>query len=158
MKIKWAPLLTFILICELAGAFGSFFTRETLSSWYVYLNKPSFMPPSWVFAPVWTLLYFIMGIAGYLVWSKGWSDQKVKGCLILFFLQLLVNASWSFLFFGLCSPLYGLWGICVLWGLVLLTTLNFYSVSKAATYLFIPYIVWVTFATVLNQQILALNP
>jgi benzodiazapine receptor len=143
--------LVSIIVCQLAGGIGSIFTANSVGTWYADLIKPSFSPPNWLFAPVWILLYFLMGISLFLVWSKG------KRGLPIFFIQLVVNAFWSIAFFGLKSPLFGLIVIIILWVLILLTIIKFFKISKLAAWLLIPYIAWVTFATILNFSIWILN-
>jgi len=144
--------------CFSAGFVGSIFTRDSVSNWYTLLLKPSFTPPSWLFAPVWFLLYVLMGISAFLIWRKGVRDFQVKESLIIFIIQLLLNILWSYAFFGLKSPLYGLIVIVPLLTAVLLTIINFYRISKTASFLLIPYIVWISYATVLNFSIYILNP
>lgn len=146
-------LIISVLICLLAGFIGSFFT--SVSGWYFELNKPWFNPPNWVFAPVWTLLYVLMGISLYLVWIKGIKNAKIG--LSLFGIQLFLNALWSIIFFGLQAVLFAFIEIIVLWVFILLTIIWFYRISKSAAYLLTPYIVWVSFAAALNYWILLLN-
>ncbi len=146
-----------IVVCQLAGVFGSIFTVSSVGSWYMGLNKPSFNPPSWVFGPVWITLYVMMGIALFLVWNMDPSTEGRKTALILFGVQLVLNALWSYLFFGAQSPLLGLIGIVVLLGFIIATTVLFCKVNKVAAYLMIPYILWVSFASVLNFAIWRLN-
>ena len=147
---NWPVLIAFIIICNLAGAIGSLFTIPAIPGWYASLSKPSFSPPSWLFGPVWTILYVLMGISAYLVWRKGWQKKPVRAALALFALQLFLNALWSILFFGLRSPLYGLAGIAFLWLSILLAMRAFYAIDRRAAYLLLPYIAWVSFAALLN--------
>ncbi|MCX6008784.1 MAG: tryptophan-rich sensory protein, partial [Chloroflexi bacterium] len=140
-----------------AGLIGSIFTREAIPTWYAALEKPAFNPPNWLFAPVWTLLYIMMGVAAFLVWRKGLENKQVRIALIVFLVQLVLNALWSVAFFGLESPLYGLIVIAALWVAILLTVLKFYRISSAASVLLWPYLLWVTFAAVLNVSIWLLN-
>ncbi len=144
-------LVSSIILCELAGIIGSFFTISAISNWYIYLNKPSFSPPNYLFGPVWTTLYFLMGVSLYLVWQK---KKKVPS---IFWVQLFLNAIWSILFFGLKSPILGLLDIIFLLIAIVLTVKSFYKSSKAAAFLLLPYLAWVTFATVLNFSIWILN-
>lgn len=155
MKRGWLKLLGSILVSELAGIIGSIFTRQSVTTWYVTLQKPSFSPPGWVFGPAWTLLYLLMGIAAFLAYSKGF--KKAKTALTFFFVQLFFNLLWSFLFFGLKSPLLAFIDIVILWCLILITTYQFYKIDKNAAYLMIPYILWVSFASVLNFSLYILN-
>ncbi len=146
-----------VLTCELAGIIGSFFSISAIPAWYSGLVKPALNPPSWVFGPVWTILYALMGIAVFLVLRRGWRQKGVKVALGIFAAQLLANALWSILFFGMRNPLYALIDILVLWVLVLVTILVFYRLSRPAAYLLLPYIAWVSFATYLNYMIYILN-
>lgn len=149
-------LLGFILLCLLAGIIGSIFTTSNIPTWYESLNKPSFNPPNWLFAPVWTTLYILMGISAFLIYKKG-LKKDIKFALGIFGLQLIFNTLWSILFFGLNSPLLGLICIIILWCLIVFTIKLFYKISKTAAYLLIPYIIWVSFATILNYFIWVLN-
>jgi translocator protein len=142
-------------ICQLADVIGSVFTASTVSTWYSTLIKPSFTPPSWLFGPIWILLYFLMGTSLYLLWQNKAKDKKKS--LIIFGIQLILNVCWSFLFFGLKSPLYGLIGILFLLAAIILTIAFSYRVSLYAVIALIPYLVWVSFATILNYVILSLN-
>ena len=158
MKIKdIGKLVLCVVACLGAGAIGSIFTQQAIPTWYATLEKPAFNPPNWVFMPVWTFLYILMGIAAFLVWRRGLENRQVRIALIFFLVQLILNASWSFFFFGLQSPLYGLIVIVVLWVAVLFTSLGFYRISRAAGVLMWPYLLWVTFAAVLNESIWLLN-
>lgn len=150
-------LVVSILACLAAGGIGSIFTRSAIPTWYATLEKPVFSPPNWLFAPVWTLLYILMGIAAFLVWRKGSGNRQVKTALIVFLIQLIINALWSVVFFGLESPLFGLVVILVLWVVILVTVIQFYKISRAASVLLWPYLLWVTFAAVLNSSIWLLN-
>ncbi|MGA1197518.1 MAG: TspO/MBR family protein, partial [Candidatus Latescibacterota bacterium] len=151
MNINYFKLIFSIVICQLAGVIGSFFTVSSVSTWYVTLNKPFFNPPNWLFGPVWITLYFLMGISLYLIWNN--VDKDTKSARIVFFIQLGLNTLWSLLFFGLKSPFLAFIEIIVLWLFILLNILFFYQKSKAASYLLIPYFVWVSFASVLNFSI-----
>ena len=150
-------LVVCILVCQLAGVIGSFFTRPAVPTWYAGLLKPRFMPPDWVFAPVWICLYTLIGIAAFLVWRRGLHHQVVRRALAFFGAQLALNVLWSFLFFGLRSPLAGLIGISALGIAIILTVQSFLKVSRTAGFLLIPYFLWVSFATGLNLSIWWLN-
>ena len=150
--------LACIVACECAGLIGSAFTTGAIPTWYASLQKPSFTPPNWLFAPVWSTLYLLMGIAAFLVWRKGLADRQVRIALIIFLIQLILNILWSVIFFGLESPLYGLIEIIVLWIAILITILRFWRISPAAAWLMVPYIIWVSIATALNASIWVLNP
>lgn len=155
--IETKKLLAAIVVCQTAGLIGSFFTASSIGSWYAALQKPSFNPPNWVFAPVWTTLYTLMGIAAYLVWQKGLKKRKVKAALAFFAVQLALNALWSIVFFGLRNPLLAFIEITLLLAAVVMTTLKFRAISRTAAVLMIPYILWTAFAAILNLQIAILN-
>lgn len=146
-----------ILVSQAAGIIGSIFTTPAIDTWYAGIQKPSFTPPSWVFAPAWISLYCLMGIAAFLVWRKGLDHPWVKTGLVLFGIQLVLNALWSVAFFGMRSPLAGFVVIVILWIAILVTTIYFFRVSRPAGLLLLPYIAWVTFASILNFSIYALN-
>jgi len=195
-KRTWPMLIGFILISLLAGAIGSIFTISAIPAWYATLSKPSFSPPNWVFGPVWTILYILMGIAAYLVWIKGQEiKEKISGmgkaarekiskaakakanlkgskksgmkaakgilnvnfALKVFGFQLILNALWSILFFGLRSPLYGFLCIIPLWLSIAWTIKLFWQIDRRAAYLLVPYIAWVSFASVLNYFVFVMN-
>jgi len=150
-----------IIICESVGIIGSFFTFSSVSNWFPTLVKPWFSPPSWLFGPVWTMLYFLMGLSLYIVWNyktETVSKQKYKKqFFILFGIQLILNALWSFLFFGLKSPISGLIDILFLDIAVITTIIYANRVSKYAAVLLAPYMAWIIFATLLNFAIVLLN-
>jgi len=150
-------LIASIVACQLAGVIGSVFTTPAIPTWYAALAKPAFTPPSWLFAPAWITLYLLMGIAASLVWRVGLDQKHVRTALILFLVQLVLNALWSVAFFGLQSPLGGIIVIVLLWVAILLTILKFFRISTAAGALLVPYIAWVTFAATLNAYIYVLN-
>jgi tryptophan-rich sensory protein len=136
---------------------GVFFTASSVSGWYETLNKPVFSPPNWVFGPVWTFLYLLMGISFYLIWKMGWKKKKVRVAVGVFGVQLGLNFFWSPLFFGLRSPELGLVEILFLWVAILVTMSKFYPLSRLSFLLLIPYFLWVSFAAFLNASILVLN-
>lgn len=150
-------LMIAIAISELAGIIGSVFTASSIASWYSGIMKPSINPPAWVFGPVWTTLYALMGIAAFLVWKKGLERGDVKIALGIFAGQLVLNTLWSVIFFGLHSPGGALVEIAFLWLAILATIIAFAKVSKPAAWLLAPYILWVSFAMYLNYAIWALN-
>jgi len=156
--IEILKLVVSVLICQFAGVIGSVSTTPSIPTWYATLNKPSFTPPNWLFAPVWITLYTLMGVSAFLVWRKGLSDQNVRTGLIIFAVQLILNVLWSAVFFALRSIIGGLIVIAILWVAILLTILSFYKISKTAGLLLIPYILWVSIATALNFSVLILNP
>jgi len=150
------PLLISILIALSAGFIGSFFTTPSIASWYAFINKPSFSPPNWLFAPAWTLLYILMGIAAFLIWQKR-DNQKTKQALRFYGTQLILNALWSIIFFGMHNPGLAFLEIIFLWIFIFLTLIKFYKINKTAGILFIPYLLWVSFASILNYAIWMLN-
>lgn len=139
------------------GGLGSFATRSSLSLWYRDLDKPAWNPPDWVFGPVWTVLYVLMGIAAWTVWRIGWHEQRVRLGLVLFGVQLFGNLLWTWLFFGLRSPGLALAEIVVLWVLIVLTTGQFFRINRIGGVLLLPYLIWVSFASVLNAAVWYLN-
>jgi translocator protein len=153
---KHAKLAVSILACLAAGIMGSAFTFQAISGWYSSLIKPFWTPPSWAFGPVWTVLYILMGISLYLVWSAKLADRKSLA-LSVFVVQLALNVSWSVLFFGLRSPLLGFAGIIALWVLIVATIILFSRISMKAALLLLPYIIWVTIAACLNFSVWMLN-
>ena len=150
-------LIVSIVGCELVGILGSVFTVSSIPTWYTTLNKPPFAPPNWIFGPVWTTLYFLMGIAFYLIWKQDWKKKKVRIAGSYFLAQLGLNFIWSPIFFGLRTPLLGLIVILAMWALIVMTMKKFYPLSKPAFYILIPYLLWVSFASVLNGAIVVLN-
>jgi benzodiazapine receptor len=157
--MKPADIIKLIISCGLClavGLVGSFFTNS-LSGWYQNLQKPPFNPPSWVFAPVWTILYLLMGVSAFLVWRSGPVTTAVKFALTCFLVQLAFNALWTPLFFLLRTPLAALVDIILLWFAIVATIISFHKVSTPAAILLAPYIIWVSFAAVLNAAICILN-
>jgi benzodiazapine receptor len=146
-----------VALCLLAGVIGSFLTTTAPGSWYDLLVKPSFTPPSWLFFPVWTTLYVLMGLSLYLVILEKGKGHDVRAPLLLFGIQLVLNILWSFLFFGLESPGSGLVGIVALWISIAATMVAFFKINRVAAVLLIPYLVWVTIAAILNYSIYLLN-
>jgi len=149
-------LILWVGISMGAGLIGSLSTAAAVPTWYADLRKPNWTPPSWIFGPVWTTLYVMMGVAAWLVWRKS-GFVGAKAAMWLFFLQLLCNAAWSLIFFGLRSPGLAFAEILLLWGLILATALAFWRHSPIAGALLLPYLAWVTFATALNLAIWRLN-
>lgn len=150
---NWLALAGFVVLCLAVGALGGWATVQSVAEWYPALNKPSWTPPPWVFAPVWTMLYILMGLAAWLVWRKG----NARTAMVLFGIQLLLNLAWSFLFFGARSPVLGLVDIVVLWFAIAAMILAYFSKSRLAALMMLPYLAWVSFATALNAAIYALN-
>lgn len=151
-------LLVLCLLAPLAvGLVSGAATSDGVQTWYPGLVKPSFNPPSWVFGPVWTALYLMMGLALYLVWSRGLATEGVAVAVLLFTVQLLLNGLWSWLFFGWQMPGWAFLEIVFLWAAIGITTVLFFRVSMPAGLLMVPYWAWVTFASVLNFAIWRLN-
>jgi tryptophan-rich sensory protein len=157
MKIK--KIFTYvaaIIICQSAGIIGSIFTAPAVRGWYTGINKPSFSPPNWVFAPVWTTLFVLMGISLAAVWLSEKNGLRKKAIKV-FFVQLVLNTLWSIIFFGLENPSLAFVEIIILWFSILYTIILFGKINRKAAYLLIPYLLWVTFASVLNLSIAILN-
>ena len=150
-------LLVSIGVCLLAGVTGSIFTMPAIPTWYAALNRPPLAPPNWIFGPVWTTLFVLMGISAFLIWKKGLDRKDVKIALGIFIGQLVLNTLWSIIFFGLHSPGGALIEIVFLWLAILATIVAFYKISKPAAWLLVPYILWVSFAAYLNYAIWSLN-
>lgn len=150
-------LIVSILLAEAAGAAGAVITAPAIPTWYAGLHKPALNPPAWVFGPVWTTLYLLMGIAAFLVWRRWGTDPRVKTALAIYLVQLLLNAIWSPVFFALQAPGAALMVIALLWLAIVVTMLKFHPISRAAAYLLIPYLMWVSFASYLNFSIWRLN-
>ena len=158
MKLKnFSKLIIAIIVSELAGIIGSVFTAPSIAGWYAGIVKPALNPPSWVFGPVWTTLFALMGISAFLIWKKGLDRKDVKIALGIFLGQLALNTLWSSIFFGLHSPGGALVEIVFLWLAILATIIAFAKISKPAAWLLVPYILWVSFAAYLNYAIWALN-
>jgi len=152
--MNWWKLIASIIICELAGVVGSVFTFSEITTWYTSLQKPFFNPPNWVFGPVWLTLYALIGLSLYIIWIRGADRTALKW----FSVQLALNALWSIVFFGAHSLLWGLVTIVLLWLAILATIMKFAKISKIAAWLLVPYIIWVTIASMLNFSVWLLNP
>ena len=150
-------LIIAIIIPVAVGAISGFFTATGVESWYQTINKPSWNPPGWIFAPVWTTLYIMMGVALFLVWKSDSSDILKKTAITLFTIQLVLNFFWSFIFFDQHQIGWALVEIIAMWIFILLTIFAFGNISKLAAWLLVPYISWVSFATILNYTIWKLN-
>ncbi len=148
-------LLISIVICQAVGGIGSIFTVPAISGWYKSLQKPFFNPPNWIFSPVWIFLFLLMGISLYLVWNRG--ARENKKAIIIFGVQLALNILWSIIFFGFKSPGLAFLEIIILWLAILTTIISFYKISKTAGLVLIPYILWVSFALILNFFLWQLN-
>jgi translocator protein len=153
MVKKTIELIISILICQGVGLLGALFTAPAISSWYSTISKPWFTPPNWLFAPAWTLLYLLMAIALFIIWQK----KEKRRALTIFFIQLFLNFLWSMLFFGLKNPLLAFLDILLLVLTISLTVKIFYSKSKIAAFLLLPYLLWTIYASLLNLGIIILN-
>jgi len=151
--VDWKLLILLILLCQGAGFFGAIFTTPAIPTWYASLNKPPITPPNWLFAPMWTSLYTLMGISLYLIWNKK-GNQIGKA---LFFIQLGLNALWSWIFFGAHELVLALVEILFLDYFVIATMIEFKSLDKRAFYILFPYLAWLTAATILNLTVAWLN-
>ncbi|NMH25492.1 TspO/MBR family protein [Flavobacterium solisilvae] len=155
---KILRIATVIMTCLAVGYISSIVTRENIPTWYALINKPFFTPPNWVFAPVWTLLYIMMGFAAGSVWNKIDTDEaNVKKAFLFFLIQLALNALWSFLFFGLHNPMLASIEIILLWLMIFETYKQFKNIDKLAANLLLPYLVWVSYATLLTISVWYLN-
>ena len=155
--MNWLPYIVSVLIAQGAGGIGGFFTASKIPTWYMTLVMPSWQPPSWVFGPVWTTLYFLMGVAAAMIWSQRKQSPQAKTALIVYGVQLVLNILWSVFFFGLQSPALAFVCIVVLWLAIVATIYHFWRIRRVAGVLLIPYIFWVGFASVLNYTIWSLN-
>ncbi len=142
------------MVCEAAGVIGSVFTVSAIPSWYAALQKPWFTPPNWLFAPVWLVLYLLMGVTLYLLWGK---QPQSRAAVVAFGAQLVLNVAWSAVFFGAHELFYGFVTIATLWLAILVTAAFSYRVSRSAAALLIPYVLWVTIASALNYYVWVLN-
>ncbi len=150
-------LIVAIVVSELAGIVGSPFMVSSTGSWYADIVKPFLNPPNWLFGPVWLMLYLLMGIAAFIIWRNGWEKKEVRAALGIFFIQLVLNAAWSVIFFGLYDPGAALIEIVSLWLAIVATIAVFSKISRPAAWLLAPYILWVSFAVYLNYFIWFLN-
>ncbi|WP_158057992.1 TspO/MBR family protein [Halorussus halophilus] len=154
--VSWPALLASIVVCQLAGIVPSILTADDVATWYPTLVKPAFNPPNWVFGPVWTTLYLLMGIALYLVWRSD-AGRIRQLALAVFAVQLALNASWTLVFFGANLLFGGLVVIVVLLATIVATIVAFARIDRRAAALLVPYLLWVSFATVLNYELWRLN-
>lgn len=150
---QWLVLAGFIALCLVVGSVAGMVTTPAVAEWYPSLAKPSWQPPTWLFAPVWTILYFMMAVAAWLVWKAG----NAGGALLLWAAQLALNFAWSLLFFGARSPGLALIEVAIFWLAIAATIFAFSFKSKIAMALMVPYLCWVSFAAVLNAAIFMLN-
>ncbi|MCC6563943.1 tryptophan-rich sensory protein [Candidatus Uhrbacteria bacterium] len=158
--MKRNDILTLALsigVCLFAGIFGSIFTASEVPTWFATLVKPTWSPPAWVFGPVWTTLYVLMGVSAWMIWQKGWKRKDVKMALRVFAAQLVLNALWSLIFFGWHQLGWAFLEVVLLWVMILVTIVSFAKISRPAAWLLAPYLAWVTLASVLNFTIWQLN-
>ncbi len=162
MDMRAGSIIRLIVACAVslsAGLIGSFVTPGAgVREWYATIEKPTFTPPGWVFGPVWTTLYLLTGVAAFLVWQKGLRSRAVRVALGWFVVQLVLNALWSPVFFGLHRIDLALVVVILLWAAIVVTIYRFFRVSRPAALLLVPYLLWVSFATVLNFSLWRLNP
>jgi benzodiazapine receptor len=158
MKWNWLQLMGAIVLCQADGGLGAVFTAKAIPGWYAALQRPSFNPPNWVFGPVWTLLYTLMGIALYRIWQMDPSVSGRSPALAFFFIQLALNALWTPLFFGLHALWLAFVEIILMWMAIALTAYQFYPLDPPAAWLLAPYLAWVSFAGLLNYTYARLNP
>jgi len=158
MKVSnWPQLILAIALCQAAGVIGSFYTVQAIPEWYAILQKPFFNPPNWIFGPVWLALYFMMALALYLIWQKGWSQNKIRLATGVFLVHLVLNALWSIIFFGMRNPSLAFAEIILLWISILVSIVMFGHIDRRAAYLLMPYGLWVSFAAILNFSLWQLN-
>ena len=149
-------LVVVVVVTFAAAGIGSVFTSGSVSEWYPSIEKPSWTPPGWIFGPVWTALYTLMAVAAWVIWRKeGWAGARAA--LVLYAVQLALNAAWSPLFFGLRMPGVAFAELVVLWMAVIATAVAFWKKSPLAGALLVPYVLWTTFAAALNLAIWRLN-
>jgi benzodiazapine receptor len=156
-KFRLLSLIVSLLITQGIAATASLFTISQIPGWYRTLNKPSFNPPNWLFGPVWTVLYIMIAIAAYMVWQRRVGNPLFSKARISYFVQLLLNFSWSAVFFGMHQIVGGLVVIALLIVSIVINIYYFSKFSKAAAWLLVPYLLWVSFASVLNLYIYLLN-
>ncbi len=154
-RSRWLPLAGFIVSALAAGSLGAWATSDSVHTWYPLLHKPTWNPPAWLFGPAWTVLYLLMGIAGWRAWRI--RTPAARAIVTVYFVQLAVNASWSGLFFGLHQPAWALADIAVLWALLAWIQAGLARLDRLAAWLWLPYLLWVSFASVLNFAIVRLN-
>lgn len=155
--MNYKKLAISILLPQLAGIAGSFFTIKSINNWYQYLEKPFFSPPNYIFGPVWSVLYLLMGLSVYFLWEKSANNKHAKETVDIFWIHLFFNFIWSILFFGMRNVLFALVDILIIWIFIIALIIRSWSDRKVSAILFIPYLLWVSFATVLNYYILILN-
>lgn len=158
---SYPPLLavvSWIILCELAGIIGSVFTISAIPTWYETLVKPVFNPPNWIFGPVWTTLYALMGVSAYRIWRMGMKHKNVRDAIVLFLMHLVLNAIWSPIFFGARQIPLAFVTIAIMWLTLITLMFRFEKLDKVSAVLLAPYLAWVSFAMVLNYNLWILNP
>lgn len=156
-KSLWFKIITASILCLGVGGLSGFATSDAIGGWYATLNKPSFNPPGWVFGPVWSVLYILMGISAGMIWNEGIAKPNVKKALIVFGIHMVLNGAWSIIFFGLKQPTWAFFEILILFASMIYFTRLFYGIKPRAAWLQIPYLLWVSFASVLNATIAWMN-
>jgi tryptophan-rich sensory protein len=156
-KFQFLPFIISLAVTLFIGIVASLFTRPQINGWYSLLNKPVFTPPSWVFAPVWTCVYILIAVSAYLVWTRRDGSTDYLTARMVYIIQLALNFAWSIIFFGLHSLVGGLLVIILLWMMILLNIRWFGKLSKVASWLLMPYFLWVSYAAILNYSIFTLN-
>lgn len=155
-KQRFLGALIAVLITLCAGLVGNLLGMDAIATWYAGLNKPAWNPPNWIFGPVWTILYVLMGIAAYLVWEQK-KDSSRRAALVVYAVQLFLNALWSIIFFTFKQPAIAFGEIIIMWIAIVATIILFWRIKPLAGILLLPYIAWVTFATALNFAVWQLN-
>jgi benzodiazapine receptor len=155
-KYQVVKLIVSLILPLGIGAIAGMFTSEAVPDWYALLNRPSFSPPNWLFGPVWTTLYLLMGISLFLIWKQEVSKERNLAILV-FMVQLILNFGWSFIFFYFNLLGFALIEIIILWISIVIMLFLFYKIKPIASFINIPYLVWVTFATILNASYYLLN-
>jgi tryptophan-rich sensory protein len=156
-KTNFLALFIALATPLLLGFLSGIVTKDSIPLWFNQLNKPWFNPPSWLFGPVWTILYIMMGYSSYLIYLH-LPDRQAKKGIMIYSVQLFLNFMWSILFFGLRNPKLALMEIMLMWIAIVITIFYFSKTSKRASWLLVPYISWVSFATILNYFMYQLNP
>jgi len=155
-KSNTIKLILSLILPLSIGAFAGMFTSEAIPGWYATLNRPSFNPPNWLFGPVWTTLYLLMGISFYMIWKQEKSKERDLA-LLFFFIQLALNFAWSFIFFYFNKIGFAFAEIVLLWLSIVLMMIRFYKIKPITAYINIPYLLWVSFASMLNLSYYLLN-
>ena len=156
-QISWWYLIPAILIPQVIGNLGAIYTIPNINTWYAALTKPAFNTPNFIFGPVWFTLYTLMGIAIFLIWRSKGSRQEHREANQIFIMQLVLNLGWSVVFFGMQEIFWALIIILILLAAVITNIIYFYRLNQAAAWLLVPYLMWGSFATVLNFAIWQLN-